>query len=48
MEFEKRFCAFIDILGFKEKTKNFEDAVYVTNEYAPEHLVIMTKDDEST
>ena len=29
-------------------TKNFEDAVYVTNEYAPEHLVIMTKDDEST
>ena len=29
-------------------TKNFEDAVYVTNEYAPEHLVIMTKDDDST
>ena len=21
MEFEKRFCAFIDILGFKEKKK---------------------------
>ena len=27
-------------------TENFQDAIYATNEYAPEHLVIMTKDDE--
>ena len=33
MEFEKRFCAFIDILGFKEKTKNFEDAVNYYKDY---------------
>ena len=27
-------------------TENMEDAIHVTNEYAPEHLVIMTEDDE--
>ena len=27
-------------------TENFQDAIYATNEYAPEHLVIMTKDDK--
>ena len=27
-------------------TDNFDDAVYVTNEYAPEHLIISSKDDD--
>ena len=29
-------------------TATFDEAVYVTNEYAPEHLIISTKDDDET
>ncbi|MEE0025786.1 histidinol dehydrogenase [Methanobrevibacter sp.] len=29
-------------------TDTFDEAVYVTNEYAPEHLIITTKDDDKT
>lgn len=29
-------------------TDNFEEAIDITNRYAPEHLVIMTEDDEKT
>ena len=29
-------------------TDTFDEAVYVTNEYAPEHLIISTKDDDET
>ena len=29
-------------------TDTFEEAIYVTNEYAPEHLIISTKDDDET
>lgn len=29
-------------------TNNFEEAIHVTNEYAPEHLIISTKDDDET
>ena len=29
-------------------TDTFEEAIYVTNEYAPEHLIICTKDDDET
>ncbi len=29
-------------------TNTFEEAIYVTNEYAPEHLIISTKDDDET
>lgn len=29
-------------------TNNFEEAINITNKYAPEHLVIMTKNDEET
>lgn len=29
-------------------TENFDEAIFVTNEYAPEHLVIMTNDDDKT
>ncbi|MDO5847911.1 MAG: histidinol dehydrogenase [Methanobrevibacter sp.] len=29
-------------------TDNFEEAIGITNKYAPEHLVIMTEDDEET
>ena len=39
MEFEKRFCAFIDILGFKEKTKNFEDAVKYYKDYIKRYQI---------
>ena len=41
MEFEKRFCAFIDILGFKEKTKNFEDAVNYYKDYIRSYHVLL-------
>ena len=33
MEIENKFCAFIDILGFKNKTKNFENAVKYYKDY---------------
>ncbi len=29
-------------------TNNLEEAIYVTNEYAPEHLIILTEDNEDT
>ena len=29
-------------------TNTFKEAIYVTNEYAPEHLIITTKNDENT
>lgn len=29
-------------------TDTFDEAIYVTNEYAPEHLIISTKDDDKT
>ncbi|WP_297826068.1 histidinol dehydrogenase [uncultured Methanobrevibacter sp.] len=29
-------------------TDTFEEAIYVTNEYAPEHLIISTQDDDET
>ena len=29
-------------------TDTFEEAIHVTNEYAPEHLIIYTKDDDET
>ena len=29
-------------------TDTFDEAIYVTNEYAPEHLIITTKDDDET
>ena len=29
-------------------TDTFEEAIYVTNEYAPEHLIIFTQDDDET
>ena len=29
-------------------TTTFDEAIYVTNEYAPEHLIISTKDDDET
>lgn len=29
-------------------TNTFEEAIYITNEYAPEHLIISTKDDDDT
>ena len=29
-------------------TNTFDEAIYVTNEYAPEHLIISTKDDDKT
>ena len=29
-------------------TDTFDEAIYVTNEYAPEHLIIYTKDDDET
>ena len=30
---ENRYCAFIDILGFKNKMKNFEDALKYDQSY---------------
>ena len=29
-------------------TDTFDEAIHVTNEYAPEHLIISTKDDDET
>ena len=34
--------------GFIILTNNFDEAIELTNKYAPEHLVIMTDDDEKT
>ena len=34
--------------GFIILTNNFDEAIEITNKYAPEHLVIMTEDDEKT